>query len=63
MPDERGSIAGLFYNDGTRRTVNTLHSDIKEGREVTPAGRNARDAGLEPGKQTRMNGCSIDRQC
>ena len=23
MPDERGSIAGLFYNDGTRRAVNT----------------------------------------
>jgi RHS repeat-associated protein len=23
MPDERGSIAGLFYDDGTRRAVNT----------------------------------------
>lgn len=41
----------------------TLHSDIAAGREVVPVGQNARDAGLEPGKPTRMNGCTVDRPC
>lgn len=40
-----------------------LHDDIRAGREVTPVGRNAQDAGLRPGEPTRMKSCSVDRPC
>lgn len=40
-----------------------LHDDINAGREVTPVGRNAEKAGLQPGQPTKMNSCSIDRPC
>ena len=39
-----------------------LNSDIEAGRQVTPVGQNARDAGLTPGQPTRMNSCSVDRR-
>lgn len=50
-------------NARLRKGQQKLHDDVKAGREVTPVGRNARDAGLEPGKPTRMNGCTVDRPC
>jgi len=40
-----------------------LKQDIDAGREVTPVGRNARDAGLNPGEPVRMRSCQIDRTC
>ncbi|MGM8229213.1 RHS repeat-associated core domain-containing protein, partial [Cellvibrio sp. ARAG 10.3] len=40
-----------------------LHDDINAGREVTPVGQNAKDAGLTPGQPTTMTGCSVDRRC
>ncbi len=40
-----------------------LQDDINAGREVTPVGKNAEAAGLEPGKPPTMTGCSVDRRC
>ncbi|MBA3677614.1 MAG: RHS repeat-associated core domain-containing protein [Sphingosinicella sp.] len=59
----RGVVETKTGNARLSPNQQKLHSDIKAAREVTPVGRNARDAGLEPGKPTRMNGCSIDRPC
>ncbi|MBT2143661.1 MULTISPECIES: RHS repeat-associated core domain-containing protein [unclassified Rhodanobacter] len=38
-----------------------LFDDINAGREVTPVGKNATDAGLESGKSTVLKSCTIDR--
>jgi hypothetical protein len=40
-----------------------LHDDINAGREVTPVGQNAKDAGLKPGEPTTMKSCTMDRPC
>lgn len=58
---DKGVVETKTGNAGLTKGQEKLHGDIRAGREVTPVGRNARDAGLEPGKPTRMNGCSIDR--
>lgn len=38
-----------------------LFDDINAGREVTPVGKNATNAGLESGKPTVLKSCTIDR--
>jgi RHS repeat-associated protein len=48
-------------NAGLSKGQEKLSGDIKAGREVTPVGQNARDAGLRPGELTRMRSCSVDR--
>jgi len=60
---DRGVVETKTGNARLRKGQQKLHDDIRAGREVTPVGRNARDAGLEPGKPTRMNGCTVDRPC
>lgn len=40
-----------------------LHEDINKGRQVTPVGRNATNAGLQSGQPTKMTSCQIDRHC
>ena len=40
-----------------------LSDDINAGREVTPVGQNAANAGLEPGKPTTMTSCTLERKC
>jgi hypothetical protein len=40
-----------------------LHNDISAGREVTPVGKNAGEAGLTQGQPTKMNYCKVDRPC
>jgi hypothetical protein len=50
-------------NAGLSPGQQMLHDDIAARREVVPVGQNARDAGLEPGRPTRMNGCIVVRPC
>jgi RHS repeat-associated protein len=38
-----------------------LKADIDAGRQVTPVGRNAEEAGLIPGQPTTMSSCTVDR--
>jgi len=38
-----------------------LFDDINAGREVTPVGKNATNAGLESGKPTVLKSCTVDR--
>ena len=38
-----------------------LQDDIRAGRQVTPVGQNARDAGLTPGQPTRMTSCNVEQ--
>jgi len=40
-----------------------LMDDVAAGRQVTPVGRNAEDAGLKPGQPTTIKSCNVDRQC
>jgi len=40
-----------------------LKADIDAGREVTPVGQNAANAGLPPGVPTKMSSCVVDRPC
>lgn len=40
-----------------------LSDDINAGREVTPVGKNAADAGLVPGQPTTMSSCTLERRC
>lgn len=40
-----------------------LHDDINAGREVTPVGKRAEEAGLRPNQPTKMTSCRVDRQC
>ena len=60
---DRGVVETKTGNAGLTRGQEKLHGDIKAGREVTPVGQNARDAGLRPGEPTRMRSCSVDRPC
>ncbi len=38
-----------------------LKADVDAGRQVTPVGRNATDAGLPAGQPTTMKSCTVDR--
>ncbi|WP_417450402.1 hypothetical protein [Kordiimonas sp.] len=40
-----------------------LFTDVQNGTPVTPVGRNAENAGLEPGKAVKFNSCTVDRPC
>ena len=40
-----------------------LFDDIKEGRPVTPIGKNVEGTGLQVGKPVKLVSCSVDRPC
>ncbi|WP_231382149.1 hypothetical protein, partial [Sphingobium indicum] len=60
---DKGVVETKTGNATLTKGQEKLHGDIKAGREVTPVGQNARDAGLRPGEPTRMRSCSVDRPC
>lgn len=40
-----------------------FHADVGAGRQVTPVGQNAANAGLKPNEPTTIPSCKVDRPC
>ncbi len=60
---DKGVVEVKSGNGQPTRPQQKLFDDIKAGREVTPVGKNAERAGLDPGKPTKMTSCKLDRRC
>ncbi|MFZ3343067.1 MAG: hypothetical protein WA213_19455 [Terriglobales bacterium] len=60
---DKGIVETKTGNAELSKGQQQLKSDVDAGREVTPVGQNAADAGLKPGEPTKMTSCTTDRVC
>ncbi|MEI6459593.1 MAG: RHS repeat-associated core domain-containing protein, partial [Pseudomonadota bacterium] len=60
---DKGVVEVKTGNSPLTKGQQKLQDDIKAGREVTPVGGNAGNAGLTPGQPTKMTSCTVDRIC
>jgi hypothetical protein len=58
---DKGVVEVKSGNAELTKGQQKLSDDINAGREVTPVGQNAKDAGLTPGQPTKMTSCTVDR--
>lgn len=63
MTKDKGVVEVKSGNAQLSKGQEKLKADIDAGRQVTPVGKNAEAAGLEPGKPTTMTSCTVDHQC
>jgi hypothetical protein len=58
---DRGVVETKTGNAKLTGPQTKLQADVKAGREVTPVGKNAEKAGLEPGKGCKLSSFDVDR--
>jgi RHS repeat-associated protein len=60
---DKGTVETKTGNATLSTGQEKFKADVDAGRPVTPVGKNAEKAGLEPGVPTKMISCNVDRPC
>ena len=60
---DKGAVEVKSGNGALTKNQKIFQTDVDAGRTVTPVGKNAEAAGLEPGKPTVMTSCTVERRC